>query len=1109
MTSLGQWLDSVGLGQYAGAFEQHAIGWDVLPNLNHSILKDVGVTAAGDRVRILSAIRTLRAGTEPPAVPGGQTPIIHQIGSGEPERRNLTVLFCDLADYPELSHRHDPEDLRELVGAYQDVCQSAIKRYEGYVARYAGEGVLAYFGYPQGHEENAERSVRAGLAIVDGMRLLNQRLAERRVELNVRIGIATGTVVVGDRIGEGASQESAVLGETPNVASRLQALAQPNTVLIASETRRLAHEYFEYCDLGEQNLRGLTAPVQAWQVLRERATELRFGMRQGAGDTPLVGRTEELAMLLRRWSRAKDSEGQLVLLSGEPGIGKSRLAQTLCESIAAEPHNLIRYQCSPYHTNSALYPIAEQLRRMSGIDAGDDAETQLSKLETMLALAFDDVSEVAPLFAALLSIDVENRYAASSLRLEALKEATLKALAGYIFALSGRQPTLLIIEDAHWIDPTTKEALDLVLRGMADKPIFAVITYRSDYRPAWSGLANALTLPIVRLPRRDVVQMIDKMLGGKPLAEEVLEQIVSKTDGVPLFVEELTKTVVESGQIIETGDAYRLDGTLSELAIPATIRDSLVARLDGAAAMREVAQVGACIGRQFSRDLLAAVLVSEEAALDAALRQLEASGLLFRTGPSRSASYAFKHAMVRDAAYESLLKSKRKQYHAQIAEALAQSGDTVAAAPEVLAYHTMEAGEFERAAGHWYEAAKRAGARYANQEAMAHCAKGLAALSQMPRNSERTRLELALRITLADGLRIADRHNEALAELGTARAIANETEHGLELSRIHHMRGNIYYPLGRAQTCFAEHEAAWHFARKSNSVEDEARALGGLGDAHFLAGRIQQAHKQFDRCVALSRTGNLLLSEVAYLPMRAVTHMYCLRFRESLEDCNAVIDLTTQIGQARGVLIARSTSSWILFDRGELAKAEQDARKGLEAVKVIGARRFIPLFNDVIARIRLDAGDRNGALELLEESWSVCREVGVAFAGPVVLGAVALATGDAERRLEALRQGEAILQDGCASHNHFRFYRDAIEVSLREGVSDRVENYAVTLQRYFGEEGSPWSDFIVARGRALAAAASQPADMTLVAELRRLRDHAADTGMLAAVPRLERALQDG
>ncbi len=1105
MTSLGQWLDSVGLGQYAGAFEQHAIGWDVLPNLNHSILKDVGVTAAGDRVRLLSAIRALHGEAPVPAA-GGRTGLAHHFGSGEAERRNLTVLFCDLAGYSELSHRHDPEDMRDLVGAYQDVCQSAIKRYDGYVARYAGDGVLAYFGYPQAHEENAERSVRAGLAIVDGMRLLNRRLAERRVELNVRIGIATGTVVVGDVIGEGASQESAVLGETPNVASRLQALAQPNTVVIAPETRRLAHEYFEYRDLGEQNLKGIAAPVQAWEVLRERATELRFGMRQGAGTTPLVGRSEELALLLRRWGRAKDGEGQVALLSGEPGIGKSRLAQALCESIAAEPHNLIRYQCSPYHTNSALHPIAEQIRRMAGIDADDEAEEQLEKLETLLGQAFDDVSEVTPLFAALLSIEVEDRYP-SSLRLEALKEATLKALAGYIFALSDQQPTLLIVEDAHWIDPTTREALDLLLRGIVRKPVLAVITYRPDYQPTWSGLANALTLPIVRLPRRDVVQMIEKVLGGKPLVEEVLEQIVAKTDGVPLFVEELTKTVVQSGQIIETNDSYQLGGTLSDLAIPTTIRDSLMARLDGAAAMREVAQVGACIGRLFSRDLLAAVLASEESTLDAALRQLEASGLLFRTGPSRSASYAFKHALVRDAAYESLLKSKRKQYHAQIAEVLAESGDVVSAAPEVLAYHTMEAGEFERAAGHWYEAAKRAGARYANQEAMAHCAKGLAALSQLPRNSGRTRLELALRITLADGLRINDRHNEALAELGTARAIANEGEHGLELSRIHHMRGNIYYPLGRAQTCFAEHEAAWLFARKSNSVEDEARALGGLGDAHFLAGRIQQAHKHFDRCVALSRTDKLLLTEVAYLPMRAVTHMYCLRLQESLDDCHAVIDLATRIGQARGELIARSTSSWILLDRGELQEAEEDARKGLEAVKVIGARRFIPLFNDVIARIRLDAGDRNGALELLDESWSVCREVGVAFAGPVVLGAVALATSDPERRLEALRQGEAILQEGCASHNHFRFYRDAIEVSLREGLWDSVETYAETFQSYFAAEGSPWSDFVIARGRALAASA-QDANVTLVTELRRLRDYASNVGMLASVSRFDQALQD-
>ena len=1095
MASLSGWLNSIGLGQYAEAFERNAVGWDVLSHLDHDVLRDIGVRAAGDRVRILHAVKSLRARGEK------QSP-----SAGAAERRQLTVMFCDLVGSSELAQRQDPEDLRELISAYQGVCQSAIERYEGFVARYVGDGILAYFGYPQAHEEDAERAVRAGLGIIEGMSKLNVRVAERDgVLLSVRIGIATGPVVVGDVIGEGASQESAALGETPNVASRLQGLAQPDTVVIAPETRRLALDYFEYRDLGEQLLKGMTAPVRAWQVLGERATEGRFEVRQTSGTTPLVGRTEELALILRRWEQVKEGKGQVVLLFGEPGIGKSRLVQALRERVSGEPHTLVRYHCSPYHTNSALHPIVEQVRRAAGFDETDDAGSKLDKLEASLRVAFDDVSDVAPLFATLLSINAGDRYAVSHLRPEALKEATLRALVSQLSALSARQPVLLIVEDAHWIDPTTQEALDMLLPNIADKRILAAITYRPDYRPQWSGLAHALTLPLARLPRRDVVLMTEKMVGGKPLPREVLEQIIAKTDGVPLFVEELTKTILESGLVVEMDDSYHVNGSLLELAIPATLQDSLMARLDRAAPMREVAQVGACIGRQFSRELLAAALALDEAALSAALRQLEVAGLLFRTGTPKNVSYVFKHALIQDAAYNSLLKSGRKHIHASLADALSTSGDVVASAPEVLAHHYMEAGKFEPAASYWRRAAERAGARYANAEAIAHCRNGLSAISRVPGGTERTSMELALRIGLATGLCITDRHSEALAELGTAEAVATENERLLELSRIHHLRGNIYYPLGRVDSCFSEHQAAWRYARNAGATEEEARALGGLGDAHFLAGRVRQAHQHFEDCVALARANGLLLTEIAYLPMRAVTHMYCLRFDESLDDCRSVIDLAARVGQARGELISRSTSSWILLDQSEFLLAEQHARRGLEAVEAIGARRFIPLFNDVIARIRLHAGDRAGALELLDESWKVSLETGVAFAGPVVLGSIALATADPGRRFDALCQGEAILNDGCASHNHFRFYRDAIEVSLREQLWDTADGYASALERYFGAEASPWSDLFIARGRALAAAGRRSPEEAVLAQL---RDYAGGLGIRAAVAGLDEALAD-
>ena len=1105
MTTVSEWLASIGLGQYAETFEENAVGWDVVWHLDRDILKDIGVNAAGDRVRILSAIKSLRARDPSPEVSGQRASAPQFSGTGGAERRQLTVMFCALVGPAAPADGHDLEDLGELIKDYQSVCKRATERYDGFVARYDGHCIVAYFGYPQAHEEDAERAVRAGLGMIAGMKALSADVAERKgVTLSVRIGIATGPVVVGDIVGEGVAQERTALGETPNVASRLQELAQPDTMVIAAETRRLALDYFEYRYRGELALKGIAAPIRVWEVLGERATEVRFEVRQMSGTTPLVGRSEERALILRRWEQAKEGDGQVVLLSGEPGIGKSRLAQGLRESVAGEPHTLIRYQCSPYHTNSALYPIVEQLRRAAGFDDADDAAAKIDKLEAWLRLAFDDISDVAPLYAALLSIQAGDRYPVSHLRPESLKEATLRALAGQFSALSARQPVLLIVEDAHWIDPTTQEVLDMLLSDIANKRVLAAVTYRPDFRPRWSGLAHALTLPLVRLSRRDVVLMTENMV-GKPLPRELTEQIIAKTDGVPLFVEELTKTILESGLVVETDDSFRLSGSLLELAIPATLQDSLMARLDRSTSMREVAQVGACIGRQFSHELLAAVLTLDSATLDAALHQLETAGLLFRSGTANNASYTFKHALIRDAAYGSLLKSGRKFIHARIAKALAKSGDLAASAPEELAHHYMEAGNFQKAAFYWCQAAERAGARYASAEAIAHCRDGLTALSHLPDGTERTSMELVLRIGLAGGLRITDRHEEALAELGTAEAVAAANRRLLELSRIHHLRGNIYYPLGKIEACFEQHQQAWRYARSAGAAEEEACALGGLGDAHFLAGRIQRAHEHFENCVQLARENGLLLTEVAYLPMRAVTHMYCLRFEDSLTDCRAVNDLAAQFGQARGELIARSTSSWILLDQCEFPLAEEHARRGLEAVETIGARRFIPLFNDVLARIRLHARDHVGALELLEESWKVCRETGIAFAGPVVLGAVALATSDPRRRSEALTQGKAILSGGCASHNHLRFYRDAIEVSLLGRRWKAADDYANELEHYFKDESSPWSDFFIARGRALAAAGRRGPQEAVLAQL---RDYAGGLGIRAAVSSLDQALAD-
>ena len=1104
MTSLRQWLDSIGLGRYEPTFTKSAIDTDVLPELTEGDLEKLGIPL-GDRKRLIRAIKAT-AGGPPLAL------ISSEVGENASndyspmvaaERRHLTVMICDLVGSTALSAQLDPEDMGAVIDAFQATCVRITRAFDGFIADFRGDGILAYFGYPRAHEDDAERTVRAGLDIAAAVARLKTRAEE---PLSVRIGIATGLVVVGDIGGPGASREHTVVGDTPSLAARLQALAEPGTVVVAASTRRLLSDLFRLRDLGLHRVEGIAEPIAAWAVDGASASASRFEAVHSAGLAELIGREEEIDFLLKRQRLAWKGEGQVVLISGEPGIGKSRLAAALEEHIAGEPHTNLRYQCSAHHTNSALYPFITQLERAAGFKPDDTPEQRLDKLEAPLAITASRGQDTAPLFAALLSIPFGDRYPRLALNPAQQRRRTLTALLDQFENLARQKPILLLFEDAHWADATSLELLDLTIERVRQLPVLALFTLRPEFEPPWVGLPNVGTLTLGRLDRNNVESIVTQVTGGRALPTEVMNQIVAKTDGNPLFVEELTKAVLEGDILVKDPDSYRLYGPLPALAIPATLQDSLMARLDRLAPMKEISQIGAAIGREFSYSLMREVAGRDEHALKHALAKLEQAELLFRRGEPPDAIYRFKHALVRDAAYESLLKSGRKQFHARIAAILAKSGNLAEGPPEVLAHHFMEAGEVERAAHYWFQAAKYAGAHYANHEAMAHCTKALAALSHLSRSAERTKMELGVRIILADGLRIIDRHSEALTELNSAEAIAIGTEHVLELSRIHNMRGNIYYFLGKGEPCLAEHQAAWNFARKTGSIEDEARAFGGLGDANFLTGRIHEAHQKFDHCVTLSRANDLFMTEVAYLPMRAVTHMYSLRFEESLDDCNATIDLANRIGHARGELIARSTSSWIYLDKCELPIAEHHAQKGLEAVNIIGSRRFIPLFNDVIARIRLLAGDREGALVLLEESWNVSREASIAFAGPVVLGAVALATNDPTRRAEALQQGEAILLEGCASHNHFRFYRDAIEVSLRERLWDDAKYYAAALERCFGVQSSAWSGFIIARGRALAEVGNERPTQQARSRLQQLRDHALGVGMRAAVPQLEQAL---
>jgi class 3 adenylate cyclase len=736
---VGGWLRKLGLEQYEAAFRENKIDDAVLPSLTAEDLKDLGVRFVGDRRKLLDAIAAVRTETSAPTPLSDASPATGRAAKDTAERRQLTIMFCDLVGSTALSTRLDPEDMRKIVGAYHRCCADLITRAGGFVARYMGDGVLAYFGYPQVHEHAAERAVRAGLSLVEEVPKLKTAAG---VPLQVRVGIATGLVVVGDLIGEDASQEHEVVGETPNLSARLQALAEPGTVVISSSTRRLTGGLFDYRDLGTVALKGFAEMVPAWQALGASAAESRFEALR-ASTTPLVGRGEEIDLLLRRWERAKGGEGSVVLLAGEPGIGKSRIAETILERLSGEPHTRLRLFCSPHHQDTALYPSIAQLERAAGFRRDDTNEQRLTKLEAVLALAANDFSEAVPLLAGLLSIQIGDRYPALDLTPPKRKEKTLRALVAQVEGLAARQPVLLVVEDAHWADSTSLELFELIVERVSSLPLLAIVTFRPEFVPPWVGRPQVTLVSLNRLPRRLRGEMIAHVTGGKALPQEIADQITDRTDGVPLFIEELTKAVVESGLLAEAGDRYVATGPVTPLAIPTSLQESLLARLDRLAPTSDVAQIAAALGRQFSHELISAVAAMPRQQLDDALAQLVNAELIFRRGTPPDAEYTFKHALVQEAVYGTLLRSRRQQIHARIATTLEdQFPEIVVAQPALLARHCAEAGLAEKTVVYCLKAGQQSLGRSATNEAAAQLRKGLDALDGLPDGPGRQQLEL-------------------------------------------------------------------------------------------------------------------------------------------------------------------------------------------------------------------------------------------------------------------------------------------------------------------------------------------------------------------------------
>ena len=744
MQQIADWLQKLGFGQYAQRFAENDIDFAILRDLTDQDLEKIGVASLGHRRQLLRAITELKGGET-----GAPKPSTDDIAPITPrdiaERRQVTVMFSDLVGSTALSARMDPEDLREVISAYQKCVAETVQRFGGFVAKYMGDGVLVYFGYPQAHEDDAERAVRAGLGLVVAVSELKTHAA-----LQTRVGIATGLVVVGDLIGSGASQEQAIVGETPNLAARLQGVAEPNSVVIAESTRKLVGNLFELDDLGSQELKGIAGAVRAWAAVRPSSVESRFEAMHASGVTELVGREEELEMLAAPLVRAKTGEGQVVLLSGEAGIGKSRLIAALRDRLVGKPHTQLRYFCSPQHKDSPLYPIIGQMQHAAGFTHEDSPQAKLDKLDAMLAQTSTPVEDAA-LFAEMLSLANDGRYPVLSLLPQQRREKTLKALISQICLLERDCPLLLIFEDTHWIDPTSLEALGRAVDRIPKLRVLMIVTFRPEFEAPWLGRPYVTAITINRLAMREIHEMIDRVVGNKFLPENVRQDIIERTDGIPLFVEEITKAVMEAKSEREARQTVALIPSPS-LTVPATLHASLMARLDRLGPAKEVAQIGAAIGREFSHALLAAVACKPEEQLGLSLDRLVAAGLLFRQGVPPHANYAFKHVLVRDAAYSTLLRGRRQELHRQIVFVLQREfAELVDSQPELLAHHCSEAGMIFEAIEYYLSAAQRATAASNNTEKIAHIARGLSLLEQLPASDQRTG-ELRKRLTLEGAL---------------------------------------------------------------------------------------------------------------------------------------------------------------------------------------------------------------------------------------------------------------------------------------------------------------------------------------------------------------------
>jgi predicted ATPase/class 3 adenylate cyclase len=1065
MTDLQHWLEEIGLAQYADLFAKNDIDRHILPEVTEHDLEKLGVSL-GHRKRLIKAIQAYCTLLQPPQCSDDARSTAS--ATARAERRHLTVLFCDLVGSTSLSARLDPEDLRKILFDFQRCCADVIRRYEGRIARLMGDGALAYFGFPTAHEDDVERAARAALEIVESVQALIVQDAER---LQVRIGIASGLVVVGDLIGEGPAREFALVGDAPNLAARLQVLAEPNQILIAPQTRLLLGSLFEFENLGDHSIKGFERPVHVWRILAPGSMSSRFEARTSFQLTPLVNRQAELRLLQKQYAKARLGKGQVVVISGDPGIGKSRLVAALRTRLTGEQYGFLSFQCSSYHTSRPLHPVIHYLEHAAGITRDISPAAGLDRLEDLVGREAEETRSIVPLLADLLSIPTEGRYSRRELTPEQIKNKTFGAVLALIKTYAEKQPMIVAFEDIHWADPTSLELLERVRDSIQNCRMLFIVLHRSDLTLAWAEQPHITSLTISRLDRVQLSSMVRALAEGKVLSRNAIDQILDKTDGVPLFAEEITKAVLE-----RRGSGEGRSGAHSTLLVPETLHDSLMARLDRLAPVKIVAQIAAVIGRDFSLDLLKVIAPFSETDVEVAIDRLLAAGLVFRSGHASDQRFSFKHALLRDEAYASMLHEQRGKLHGRIAEALCRDFPEIAdTSPEIVAQHYEQAGNARLAIDYWVKAARPASERSAFAEASTHLQMALRRLLDLPASEERDNLELQLQQALG---------NAFAAGKGFAAAATIEAyQRALDLC---HSAKNSPERFAALNGIIAFHITRGDFEKSRTLAEDlltlahqqddpTSKLMGhrALGQALFLIGELSPARDHLNNSLNLydaARHGSLApLFSQTYLALAntllgnitsglaagqdAVSlaeqlkhpHSVCsaLAFLAGVHVLCGDADAAYPVAQRTLMLASeyefplwsaggRMLRGWASSRLGNVEEGLPELRKSVKALEATGALVWVQFARYLLAEVLAKAEQTNDARKLVEQTLTTTAGTSGRWY---------------EAELHRLK-GDLLVRGGTSSAVAQTCYENAIAVATKQGArlwQLRASNALATL----------------------------------------------------------------